>query len=65
MATQLGRTPGEPTALSGANAAHEVSGLPKTSAFSGRRAVTERASKGGHKEEGDSRQRVGSNVGYR
>ncbi len=54
---QLGRTPGDPTALSGANAAHEVSGLPKTSAFGGRRIATERVPTyvGRHKEEGETR----------
>ena len=54
---QPGRTPGEPTALSGANAADEVSGLPKTSAFGGRRIATERVPTyvGRHKEEGETR----------
>ena len=51
------RTPGEPTALSGANAAQEVSGLPKASAFGGRRIATERVPThvGRHKEEGETR----------
>ena len=60
---QHGSTPGEPTALSGRNAANEVSGLPKTSAFCGSHYATRRAPAGGHKEESETRQRVGSNVG--
>jgi len=60
---QLGSTPGEPMVLSGRNAADEVSGLPKTSAFCGCRYATKRAPAGGHKEESETGQRVGSNVG--
>ena len=37
-------------ALSGRNAAHEVSGLPKTSACCGLRRATTRTPAGGHKE---------------